>query len=224
MPHRNPYIADGLVAWWDGIWNAGLGVHDAAATVWTDLVGGRQLVPALRVSFGANCMAFPANAASPGAAALDVTSLHATQVEIVFAVDRINSDTYGEALVLTIPDGSARYGLAIQKYGPNVYFTMNGGRIITTMYVTEATPTSVSYTRANHASISGWTVWQDGQTLALHRESFNIGVESYLAASGRSSGKKFIGRIHCIRLYNRALTDAEVAANYAVDKARFNLP
>ena len=26
------------------------------------------------------------------------------------------------------------------------------------------------------------------------------------------------------RLYNRALTDAEIAANYAIDKARFNLP
>ena len=33
------YIQDGLVAMWDGIENAGLGVHDANATVWTDLTG-----------------------------------------------------------------------------------------------------------------------------------------------------------------------------------------
>ena len=32
------------------------------------------------------------------------------------------------------------------------------------------------------------------------------------------------GNIHSIRLYSRALTDEEVEANYAVDKARFNLP
>jgi hypothetical protein len=28
----------------------------------------------------------------------------------------------------------------------------------------------------------------------------------------------------CIRIYSRALTAAEIAANYAIDKARFNLP
>ena len=29
---------------------------------------------------------------------------------------------------------------------------------------------------------------------------------------------------HRIAIYSRALTDAEIAANYAIDKARFNLP
>lgn len=33
------YIQDGLFAMWDGIENAGWGVHDANATVWTDLSG-----------------------------------------------------------------------------------------------------------------------------------------------------------------------------------------
>jgi hypothetical protein len=31
-------------------------------------------------------------------------------------------------------------------------------------------------------------------------------------------------RIYCTRIYSRALTSAEIAANYAIDKARFNLP
>ena len=39
---QNPYITDGLVAMWDGEWNAGWGVHDAAATTWKDLVGTRD--------------------------------------------------------------------------------------------------------------------------------------------------------------------------------------
>lgn len=33
-----------------------------------------------------------------------------------------------------------------------------------------------------------------------------------------------VGKLFGIRCYNRWLTDAEIAANYAVDKARFNLP
>ena len=31
------------------------------------------------------------------------------------------------------------------------------------------------------------------------------------------------GAFNCIRVYNRALADEEIAANYAIDKARFNL-
>ena len=26
----NLYVKDGLVAWWDGMWNAGMGVHNAS--------------------------------------------------------------------------------------------------------------------------------------------------------------------------------------------------
>ena len=38
-----------------------------------------------------------------------------------------------------------------------------------------------------------------------------------------SVGRYFRGRIYNLRLYSRAITAAELAANYAVDKARFNL-
>lgn len=34
----------------------------------------------------------------------------------------------------------------------------------------------------------------------------------------------YVGDIYCVRYYDRALTESEIAANYAVDKARFNLP
>ena len=31
-------------------------------------------------------------------------------------------------------------------------------------------------------------------------------------------------KIHTLRVYNRALTPAEIKANYEIDKIRFNLP
>ena len=37
------YVQDGLVAMWDGVENAGWGLHDSATTNWVDLVGGRVL-------------------------------------------------------------------------------------------------------------------------------------------------------------------------------------
>ena len=39
-----------------------------------------------------------------------------------------------------------------------------------------------------------------------------------------SGGTPVDGRVHAIRLYNRAITTDEIAHNYTVDKIRFNLP
>ena len=38
-PTAKSYVQDGLIAMWDGIENAGVGVHDASATTWKDLSG-----------------------------------------------------------------------------------------------------------------------------------------------------------------------------------------
>ena len=49
-------------------------------------------------------------------------------------------------------------------------------------------------------------------------------VYGYTAAFNQNIvGCNLVGNIYAIRLYSRALTAAEIAANYAVDKARFNL-
>ncbi len=39
------YVTDGLVLWYDGVWNAGVGVHDSSSIVWKDLsVSGNDAV------------------------------------------------------------------------------------------------------------------------------------------------------------------------------------
>ena len=48
----NPYVTDGLVAMWDGEWNAGGGIHDANATTWKDLIGNNDLTLAGTAAFG----------------------------------------------------------------------------------------------------------------------------------------------------------------------------
>ena len=40
---ENPYVTDGLLAHWDGEWNAGGGIHDPNELVWRDVVGGVPL-------------------------------------------------------------------------------------------------------------------------------------------------------------------------------------
>lgn len=41
----NMYVLNGLVAWYDGEWNAGIGIHDNNASVWIDISGnGNDLI------------------------------------------------------------------------------------------------------------------------------------------------------------------------------------
>ena len=55
VPTVKDYVQDGLVAMWDGIENAGLGVHDPNATTWKDLSGnGHDLLLSGTASVGAD--------------------------------------------------------------------------------------------------------------------------------------------------------------------------
>jgi hypothetical protein len=50
-----------------------------------------------------------------------------------------------------------------------------------------------------------------------------LGVYAHHNGSTFSSGEKFTGRIGVTRIYNRALSDAEILQNYNADKTRFGL-
>lgn len=51
------YVQDGLIGQWDGIENAGRGVHDPSASVWTDLSGKMASITLQSGwGFGANCL------------------------------------------------------------------------------------------------------------------------------------------------------------------------
>jgi len=51
---------------------------------------------------------------------------------------------------------------------------------------------------------------------------FNIGADS--AGTQYGIEHPFIGKIYCVRIYNRALSADEIQHNYKIDKERFNLP
>ena len=74
-------------------------------------------------------------------------------------------------------------------------------------------PVSPIYTNGwSLAATSGTDAWGSANASTTF-----IGVRA-----SKANNTHFAGSIYCIRLYNRQLTDAEIAANYAVDQFRFN--
>lgn len=242
MP-RNPYVADGLVAWWDGLWNAGLGVHDAAATVWKDLAGTRDATLRRGANgWGADALRTRSltgvTAATLPAATMDGFAFDAVgAIEIVFRVDAAQNAN-GETLAFI--GGHARTAFSFVSGGTAgeiLIFSTPSTRIAAVPG--NGNPAGICELGVRHAfsinlgeeaDVAGWSFRHNGSELGIYNRGGSLSVQTNGVGSvfGRttsaSSPDNAVGEICCIRIYSCALTNAEVAANYAVDKSRFNLP
>lgn len=211
---QNPYVTDGLVAMWDGEWNAGGGVHDANATVWKDLSGNGYDLTLQNGAHFDDWSLVTANRNRVSALLSDKIPYQSIEVCAFFDSSRNSS-----ALICF---GNATDNQIMLTAQPDTMQTYNGN------YQLEISPPSnPRNTWAGTHSGSNHTAYVGGQVAVgtftnntWHARSGNFG----LSGSSDYSSWNFVGNYYCIRLYSRALTAAEIAANYAVDKARFNLP
>lgn len=230
-PNPLPYVAEGLVAWWDGIWNAGIGVHDDDATVWKDLVGTRDLtLNASGVSWSDNALV---SAISTRNAAEYTGGVPTTDF---YTVELVKGATTGRS-VLVLGGTAARTDTGfVLVSGTSAFRVATGANnearreIATGAELHSVQHLSVRYSAPGSTASS---VLADGVALALSHDGAWGGSNNLrgICVFGRSAndayganGYPVRGSCHCLRLYSRQLTDAEVAANYAADKARFNLP
>ena len=251
---KNPYVTDGLVAMWDGKWNAGPGVHDPTATMWVDLMNGIPLT-IVNGAFTSNSIvltsghiyneSIPAitQAIAAGEATIEyggvfrpregisysnesagfkiggyyssswASTSGSTQGTTLWSKSNVHSSSFGN----TIPCRyETRWGWddsMINHASPtSVMAALNQGGIgqqACTVQMTIGSGIGNSYvdtTFFNSAMVN---------TAATYKNS-GFALGSYLARSNME--------YYFFRLYSRVLTASEIAANYAIDKARFGLP
>lgn len=227
----NPYVTDGLIAMWDGEWNAGGGKHDTTVRKLVDLSGnGRDATLVSSAVFGSN---FVRGNGSTYVATFAFDSVLPASVRSVSAC----------CDVATPAGTTGRYSQCLidSSFSPNFFsFGYDAGGYLFLMRTTTKrraagalgakscygeNPSGNTY----NYRINGDSASSVSGTLFDHtgsRTSGRIGGawgsttnDSYPAAYFRADSK-----IHSIRIYNRVLTAAEVAAIYAIDKERFNLP
>lgn len=208
------YVQDGLVAMWDGIENAGWGVHDPNATVWQDLSGNNHNLELKNgAHFDVNSL-ITANRNSVSAllnyrlpwATIEVCAFYDASRNSSSMVCFGNSTDDARILVCA--------PVEIQTYNRNYFVRFS-----------KAVPAKSTWAGVHdgtsHVGYVNGKV-PDGQVLdnSWGTRNGNFG----LSGTSNYSNYNFVGNYYCVRLHSRALTAAEVAANYAVDKARFNLP
>ena len=74
-------------------------------------------------------------------------------------------------------------------------------------------------------SVNGEPYYSIKQTTASNKSSkaSNLSILNYYSFSGTGSKYSTNGHLYSLRIYNRKLTEAEIAHNHEIDKLRFNL-
>ncbi len=206
------YIQDGLVAMWDGVENAGWGVHDANATAWKDLVGNCDLTLQGNAVFNDKGLFLDG-------ASYAMREIDDSYWDTVGTLD-VGVDMQAEGTLATIGGRGTDFALILLN---RAYEGRNG----------------VYYRRA--MSAYGWSkgfrsvcrrgrygtfnIFEDGLELASDNTNWANPVVANAVFIGASSptSRLMKGVVHCVRVYNRALTDEEVRQNHAIDKERFGL-
>lgn len=141
-------------------------------------------------------------------------------IEVVFKPSKLTSGD----LVNTYESGG--YGITISNYAPCfTYYLSNIGYkyVLGTTVLSTDNMCSVSVSfdgdcarlyqnGEKYVNLMSGTIRNNGTPLEIGRNSQNTTSSNY-----------FEGEIYCIRIYDRALTEAEILANLAIDMNRFDI-
>lgn len=214
----NPYVTDGLVAMWDGEWNAGGGVHDAAATVWKDLVGNHDIV----VSPTWTETEFDDSARSLRAF-IDGEDLPRDAITIEFVV-RCPNFANNSFIVDCCDHVTNGIGAFTSNLESPFGIRCSARKSSWTYSVTKKADENYMSFCSVQSDQNGSALYADG---AFFHSFGGMGTPITIWCIGGNATSvynNFRGYISAIRLYNRRLTPAEITANYAIDKQRFGLP
>lgn len=218
------YVQSGLIHQWDGIENAGFGVHDNSATEWTDIAGDVGFTLTSRASWSDTGLVFDNTSAYA-----DAVISNPLTIECVFQHTIANN----KVVVLNCGNRANNcsrgiYYNQVSTEGLGFYFDGNGQK--STIMLTDGTKKSiaVTWTSNSYNSVSDRRFLNSvlSEHTGSHSSSWGSSNGRYCIGGMGTSGTYNYGGsgvIYALRFYNRALTAAEIAANYAVDKARFGL-
>lgn len=205
------YIQDGLIAMWDGIENIGHGEHDNNTDIWIDLVGGKELIlngataseDHIRFMLGSsaysNSTGLSTSNTQHGEICIDVQSPPVNRQYMQFAKSsyRIFANAYSNRGGISLCTAALGHGAwPSGKHTMSVYWPSNELHVD-------------SILRETVTSSDTWSIRSKDTIIGdVNMTSTPMG---------------FDGKVYCIRIYNRALSEEEISYNYNIDKVRFGL-
>ena len=233
------YIHRGLVANFDGIDNAGTGMHDSSATTWVDLTGnGNDATKGSNASWNGTDgwtsstdgqpMTIPeGNGAETTIAGATVDKVFSVQFAVKPSRHTVRQCFFGQW---------DKYGVSIEHNGGNstmdghlrAFYNYTPGNIpVVDDIFTQVLVTSGEWATMSFVSDTAQqTVWKNGETSQTFVRSltgaFTNRCPTVIGGDNARTAMGFRGTYNALRLYNRVLSEEEVKVNAAIDDRRFN--
>ena len=214
----NPYVTDGLVAMWDGEWNVGIGKHDGASTTWVDLSGNGFDVSSSNLRWIDKALD-------------DTTSNLRFDLGDLGCKNGITVEA-----VVTCPNARTN-GMIVDFYnhvdlGMSMSTTTMASPFAIRMSVRNSSISYSGYPPAHDFMCSSACTWTGDICRFYFFGSFDRYVSTtyvpppcyFFLGSSVATYQNFRGYVHCIRVYDRALSEEEIAFNYSIDQERFEIP
>ena len=222
LPSSADYVQDGLLVQWDGIDNAGTGVHDPTATTWKNLAGGGyDLTLTNSATWNAEGRGLVVDGVS--AVADGVTPEYRT-IEVVC------KRTRADARIMFHSGLKTRFVIFDNAGDGNLRAYFSGDtaddQSTKTKYVYQPHCASEINFFAGRYDDNGKVtdVFKDANQREDGARGNNWGTGTGISIGGRvntSNPYLWYGEVYAIRLYNRRLTKAELARNHRIDCKRF---
>ena len=211
------YVSEGLVAQFDGVENAGPGLHDTAATAWSDLKGGAA-IPLAATG------AWTADGLETGTANHYIRGLPSLPPSAITVEAALNVHSNGLRAGQT---GNCwpRVFRANERF--DVYFTGTGSNA--QLYVNRIDSPRPGFGSFRHGTLSAvsddrnFRAYADGAVRGTSGTAVVPVTAAPLDTDWNLNGHSgyLDGLYHGFRVYDRSLTDAEVVRNALVDGLRF---
>ncbi len=221
------YVKSGMLAWYDAINNTGSG-HSNSTTTWKDLSGNND-GKMTNVTMGSNYAEF--NGTNSWVNLGEINSDYQT-IELTFLCSNASSKqpVFGNweegGGGISIRDGGNIYGEFYIKRGNSeigykgitLEEKVEDNKIITITLTYDGEKVAIYVNGIEKGTNENNT----GGVIRKTRNNtvFAIGANPY----GSNVGKNILnGKVYDAKIYNRALSDAEIKHNYILDKARFGI-
>ena len=210
---QNPYITDGLVAMWDGEWNAGGGIHSPVGTRLYELLSDATEDIASTFACGRNYWEIETSSGADRATAFTSALQLAvnrgfSHAEFIVAINAPASHIYGNYIGML--GGSFGYNPLTGQGGLSLFSSGWVKATDATLIGQAAVPLAVDIDATART-----VTYQVGDSIGSGGITIPSTISNRFHFTGTGS------RLYCARIYDRPLTDTERAANREMDRLRF---
>ena len=220
LPTANDYIIGSEKAFWDGIENVGLGLpNDMTSAVWKDLVGNNDMILGAYGSFdGASLVCGGGRIAASCNKSIGITG-EKQSISYVLSAEK-------DGCAFVAGQGAEKGAVCVETKGINSFVQIANAasdnvRNVISHGVLD-NPKSIVVNYENYDVISAFVNGVEAEIFYLFG-----GVYSNKASFGdriNDRSKPFTGRVFRMIMRSEHMTEEQAKAEYAIDKARFNLP